>query len=496
MLIAAWSNKQLGDDRKWFDNHPSNTMQSCYSTDGGRTWSAQTAASGPGSINAAFLHDPRSGDLLLVYNANRSEIQDDTSIAYRKSGDNGKTWGAATALDTGFPVDIMVHSGIVTSNGEWLIPFHYDRSGQASPFTVTRADFVAAVVASQDRGKTWSRFGAVEVPNLWRVPNGSNWAVEPGVAETRDGLLVMILRTRAGFLYRAESSDKGRTWSKAEPLLFSNPDSKHTVVGLHNGHLMLLWNNTQANQTRYPLMASLSSDGGRTWPRTITVDDDNVQTDYPAAIEVDGEVKAVYGHKLEEVSLVNLKESDFAARWTAINKGDAWRVKDGILRMADDGAVENTRDWLRWSKLIAFRYRRSVRYTVSADFRFDAVGKADAAVGIFPAYQDEANWAAWIWQPGTGHAGLAREQHYGRPKQGRWRDDSQAWLERVEPETGKWYRVMLRRDGRNLAWELTDKATGRRLAADTVEMEVPGCFPALGSRGVKVSFDNFVMADE
>jgi regulator of RNase E activity RraA len=31
-------------------------------------------------------------------------------IAYRKSADNGKTWGPPSALDTGYPVDILVHS--------------------------------------------------------------------------------------------------------------------------------------------------------------------------------------------------------------------------------------------------------------------------------------------------------------------------------------------------------------------------------------------------
>ena len=209
VLIAAWSNKQMADGH-WMDNHPSNTLDSSYSSDGGSPGALQAAASGRGSINAAFLRDPRTDDLLLLYNANHSEIQDDTSIAYRKSADNGKTWGPPVALDTGFPVDVLVHSGIVMSTGEWLAPFHYDRSRQQHPFSVRNADFVAAVAISADRGATWRRFGAVEVPNLWKHTNGNNWAVETGVAETR-GELVMILRTRTGYLYRATSSDKGRT---------------------------------------------------------------------------------------------------------------------------------------------------------------------------------------------------------------------------------------------------------------------------------------------
>ena len=188
VLIAAWSNKKGTPAGRWIDNHPSNNMQSSYSADGGRTWSPPSSASGAGSINAAFLCDRSTGDLLLLYNANHSEIQDDTSIAYRRSGDNGKTWGQATALDTGYPIDIMVHSGIVMSSGEWLVPFHYDRSGQPNPFSITNVDFVASVVISADRGATWRRFGAVEIPNLWKYPNANNWAAETGVAETRGEL--------------------------------------------------------------------------------------------------------------------------------------------------------------------------------------------------------------------------------------------------------------------------------------------------------------------
>lgn len=495
VLVAAWSNKKAVDGH-WLDNHPSNTMQSSYSTDGGRTWSPQAMASGAGSINAAFLYDARSNDLLLLYNANRSEIQDDTSIAYRKSTDNGKSWGPAVALDTGFPVDVMVHSGIVMSNGEWLVPFHYDRSGQPNPFTVLNADFVASVVTSADRGATWHRFGSIEVPNLWKHPNATNWAVEAGVAETR-GQLVMILRTRAGYLYRAASSDLGRTWTKAEPLLFSNPDSKHTVIALKNGNLVLLWNNTQSNPTRYPLMASLSRDGGLTWPSTITVDDTNVQMDYPAAIQVGDDIKAVYGHKLEEVRLANLKESDFNVHWTPINKNEGWRVADGVLRMTDASPVDNTRDWLRWSKLIAFRYRRAERYTLEVDLRFDAPAAGnDAAIGVFPGYQDEANWVGWIWHPGSGHAGFQREAHSGRPHMGVWQESTQTWQERSPAQVGKWYHLKLRREGRSLSFELTDKATRQRLAGGTRELDIPGCFPALGSRAALVSFDNFAMTED
>ena len=279
--------------------------------------------------------------------------------------------------------------------------------------------------------------------------------------------------------------------------MFSNPDSKHTVISLRNGNLVLLWNNTQTNATRYPLMASLSRDAGRTWPATITVNDANVQMDYPAAIQTGESINAVYGHKLEEIRLIEFSESAFNVHWTPINNGEGWRVSDGVLRMSDDTPVDNSREWLRWSKLIAFRYRRAERYTIEADLRFDASTAAtDAAVAIFPGYQDEGKWAAWVWHPASGHAGIQLESHSGRAHLGVTEDISQTWLERTRPETGKWFHVRLRRDGRTLSYELTDKSNGQKMAAGSRALDIPGYFPALGSRGVKVSFDNFSMRED
>ncbi len=260
-LIAAWSNKGARGD-----NDPSSYIQASTSLDGGKTWSKPVTAAPASSINATFMRTA-NGDVLLLYNRNRSDIQDDTEIAFRRSSDNGRTWSEATYVDTGFPVNILVHNGIVMSNGEWLLPFHYDRSGQGDPFSVSRTDFVSAIAISTDEGKSWRRHGAVEVPNEVRWPNTTSWAVEPAVAEAGPGRLLMIIRTRTGRLYEARSSDFGRTWSEATPTSFSSPDSKISLQRLSSGSLLLSWNNSGLMRYRYPLMLSLSEDMGRSCKR-------------------------------------------------------------------------------------------------------------------------------------------------------------------------------------------------------------------------------------
>ena len=124
-----------------------------------------------------------------------------------------------------------------------------------------------------------------------------SWAVEPGVAEKR-GELVMILRTRTGYLYRSSSRDLGRSWSRAEPLMFSNPDSKHTVIALRSGNLVLLWNNTQNEDSQhYGETLSLTDsdpDSSASKPVVQTFVEGNVRFNQPDNIEIQPKTGIVY----------------------------------------------------------------------------------------------------------------------------------------------------------------------------------------------------------
>src|SRR6185437_11679640 len=180
--------------------------------DAGKTWSAPVKACPPSAINPTFLR-ARNGDVVLFFNKNHSRLQDDTSIAFRRSSDNGRTWSETTEVDIGARVAILVHNGLVLPDGEWLIAFQYDRSGQGEPFNLWKIDFVAAVAISKDEGKTWRRYGAIEIPNLERAPNVTSFAVEPAVYPTGPHSLGMIIRPRNGYLYQSNSSDGGHTWS-------------------------------------------------------------------------------------------------------------------------------------------------------------------------------------------------------------------------------------------------------------------------------------------
>lgn len=482
-LIAAWSNKGARGD-----NDPSSFIQASTSHDGGRTWSKPVIAAPASSINATFMR-AASGDVLLLYNRNRSDIQDDTEIVFRRSSDNGRTWSDATYVDTGFPVNILVHNGIALSNGEWLLPFHYDRSGQGEPFSVSRTDFVSAIAITTDEGKSWRRFGAIEVQNEVRWPNTTSWAVEPVVAEVEPGRLLMIIRTRAGRLYEAWSNDFGRTWSKAAPTSFSSPDSKISLERLTSGSLLLGWNNSGLMRYRYPLMLSLSEDRGRSWPYTVTLDDDNLQLDYPASWQAKSGLYVVYGHDLKRVLLSKLDAASLRSPWTVINDRRSWEVRDGALRRSAVSGFSSTQSWLAWSKVVNFTARREIS-SVEVDVRFDEASGA-TTVGLFAPYQDESNWTALVWSRGAAAAGIQEESHMGLlPPQGHSSHTSRSSFKRAEAGSGVWYRMSLSRNPRNLTWRIAARDTGTEVASGTAEARWSGAFVALGSREGACTFDN------
>jgi sialidase-1 len=116
---------------------------------------------------------------------------------------------------------------------------------------------------SDDGFATWRKGAEVTAPG--------RGAHEPTIVERRDGSLLCFLRTTTTRLWRTESIDGGRTWSKPEATDFEAPDSEALLTRIPaSGDLLLVWNNvaSESNWPRTPLTAAISSDEGETW-RTV-----------------------------------------------------------------------------------------------------------------------------------------------------------------------------------------------------------------------------------
>ena len=97
------------------------------------------------------------------------------------------------------------------------------------------------------------------------------------------------------FLYRSESRDGGRTWSAGEPTQFKNPNSAADFIKLSNGHLLLVFNDTNTDD-RMPLTVAISTDNDQTYPyRRHVINKPGDTAAYPSAIQTqDGRIHIVF----------------------------------------------------------------------------------------------------------------------------------------------------------------------------------------------------------
>jgi predicted neuraminidase len=96
-----------------------------------------------------------------------------------------------------------------------------------------------------------------------------------------------------GFIVRSESHDGGRTWSEGVDTSFPNPNAAVDVVRLRNGHLILVFNDS--NSQRTPLTVALSLDNGKTFPYRRNIAEGPKDFAYPYAIQTrDDKIHVIY----------------------------------------------------------------------------------------------------------------------------------------------------------------------------------------------------------
>lgn len=194
---------------------------------------------------------------------------------------------------------------VVLSSGEWVLPFWREnamlakgtwpdkqahcrvkdavKDGQKA---TNHAVPYASGLFSQDGGRTWESRGKLHdaaYPDAdgWALDTKTTWLIENSVVELSNGDLKMFFRTHAGFIYQAQSSDKGITWTEPVPTSIQNPDSKSQVVRLKpSGPLLMVFNDhkrgiIRSNHTdvKLPnkcvtlLSLAISEDDGNSWRR-------------------------------------------------------------------------------------------------------------------------------------------------------------------------------------------------------------------------------------
>jgi hypothetical protein len=79
-------------------------------------------------------------------------------------------------------------------------------------------------------------------------------AQEPATQQLPDGRLIVLMRTRTGYIYFALSADAGRTWDEPRPLRFEpggpkipQPLASCPLYRLHDGRFVLVFHNNDGS---------------------------------------------------------------------------------------------------------------------------------------------------------------------------------------------------------------------------------------------------------
>jgi predicted neuraminidase len=148
---------------------------------------------------------------------------------------------------------------------------------------------------SDDWGRTWHASRPL-------IGQGN---IQPSIVKKSDGTLYTLMRDNGPApqrLHQSYSRDRGETWSPVTDSTIPNPGAGAEIIGLRNGHWVLIYNDTESG--RHRLAVAISDDEGATWrwKRHLEADPAGKNAGsyhYPSITEGrDGTIHATYSYHL------------------------------------------------------------------------------------------------------------------------------------------------------------------------------------------------------
>jgi len=249
------------------------------SNDDGKTWSDLKFVIDPDGDGPLRTSDPclwldPDGRLWLFWWMNGGGKNQLNAMTTDNPDAENPTWSDPRMICPG----VMINKPIVASDGSWLLPTAiWHREGSCR------------VVASTDKGKTWTLRGAATVP----APKDRN-CDEPMMIQRKDGSLWMLVRTNYG-IGETESRDMGKTWTPVKRSSIVHPTSRFFLRRLISGNLLLVKHGPMDHRTsRSHLTAFVSQDDGATWQGGLMLDERG-SVSYPDGTQSpDGVIRIIY----------------------------------------------------------------------------------------------------------------------------------------------------------------------------------------------------------
>ncbi|HUV06537.1 MAG TPA: sialidase family protein [Spirochaetia bacterium] len=195
---------------------------------------------------------------------------------------------------------------------------------------------------SEDYGASWELVGNLGEEAGVRI-------IQPTVVELNDGTFLAYMRSQENYIFEARSSDRGRTWSRPKATELPNNNSGIDMVRLSSGNLVLVFNPTRlVTDQRYrdgglpehmagftkwgprtPLVAALSEDEGKSWPNRLVLEDGPGVYCYPAVIQgSDGSIHIAYTYERKAIRHVKLYEKELLNGGGRSYGDSRWPVRD------------------------------------------------------------------------------------------------------------------------------------------------------------------------
>lgn len=145
-----------------------------------------------------------------------------------RSVDGGRTWRDRHMIMQGYCGALITM--IQLSSGEIVAPVS---------MLLTDPDRTAVMsYVSEDDGVSWIHGNIIDLGGHGH----HDGAMEPTLAELRDGSVLMLIRTTLDYLWEARSLDKGRYWRIIQPTKIDASSSPASIRRLVSGRLCLVWN--------------------------------------------------------------------------------------------------------------------------------------------------------------------------------------------------------------------------------------------------------------
>ncbi len=216
----------------------------------------------------------------------RGQGWDNCRLMARLSNDHGQTWSEDTEFLEATLRAVPRNPPVHLANGDLVLPMEAIVDGVAG----------SIFLIGSEGGAHWRQGGF--------TPGGS----QPAVIQRNDDSLFALMR-QAPRLTQIESYDGGENWSEAVPSALRNPDAGISMTRLTNGHVVVVFNDSELHRT--PLSIARSLDEGRTWETPLHLESNPGEYSYPCVIQTsDGQIHVTYTYRRYAI-----KHAEFNENW-------------------------------------------------------------------------------------------------------------------------------------------------------------------------------------